>query len=76
MVNVRGLVDDIASQLFRSTDAQRRRLEKRQENLQSEWKLINKKLKHLRDDGAIATETTRKFELEQQIQLRKSNCLS
>jgi chromosome segregation ATPase len=72
MVNVRGLVDDIASELLRSTDAKRRRLEKRRESLQAEWELINKKLKLLRKDLAIATDTTRKFELEQQIQTEEA----
>lgn len=72
MVNVRGLVDDIASELLPSTDAKRRRLEKRQESLQPEWELINKKLKHLRDDLAIATEATRQFQLEQQIQTEEA----
>ncbi|MBM0740419.1 leucine-rich repeat domain-containing protein [Phormidium sp. CLA17] len=68
MVNVRGLVDDIAPEPYRLTDAQRQRVDSQKDCLQSEWDVRTVKLRRLRQDSAIETETTRKFELEQQIQ--------
>lgn len=62
MVNVRGLIDDIAFAQPQSTDVQRRRSAK-QESLQAEWDQRNEKLKQLRMDLVSETDTATKFKL-------------
>jgi HSP20 family molecular chaperone IbpA len=71
-VEVRALVGDIAPETLGLTYTQKRRLEAQRAPLQAEWDSRNKKLAQLRQDSAIATETTRKFELEQQIQTEEA----
>ncbi len=50
------------------TSAQKRRLEQRQQTLETDYNLRDQKLKEIRKAIAIATGATSKFELQQQIQ--------
>lgn len=68
MVNVQGLVDDVAVARSPSPDPRRERSHAQYDRLQSEWDLRNAKLMKLRTAAAIETDTTRKFQLQQQIQ--------
>lgn len=67
-VDVSSLIDDTVPKEARSIDSQKQRSQQQSADLQEECELRNKKLKLLRRDLVIATDTTRKFELEQQIQ--------
>ncbi|WP_242046536.1 HEAT repeat domain-containing protein [Cylindrospermum sp. FACHB-282] len=57
------------------TEAQRKRLEQRQNTLQTQWQLTMDKLTQLRTDYAIQAGTTVKFQLQQEIQSEETQLL-